>query len=117
MIESQKKAYGRLLDESGYHPLFWASKLHFFITDSPFYHYPYTFGYMFAGGVYDRAKKEGRAFASKYKAMLADTGSMSTDDVARKHLGVDLKTEAFWIDAVTRSLSQVDNFVKLAGSL
>ncbi|MCP4684793.1 MAG: M3 family oligoendopeptidase, partial [bacterium] len=63
MIEAQKKAYGNLLDGSGHHPLFWASKLHFFITDSPFYNYPYTFGFLFAGGVYDRAKREGSAFA------------------------------------------------------
>jgi pepF/M3 family oligoendopeptidase len=115
MIESQKKAFGTLLDESGYHPLFWASKLHFYITDNPFYNYPYTFGFLFAGGVYDRARKEGRAFAEKYKALLADSGSMTTDQAAKKHLGVDLAKEEFWKDAVARSLGDVDEFVKLAG--
>ena len=114
MVEAQKKAFGSLLDESGYHPLFWASKLHFFITDAPFYHYPYTFGFLFAGGVYDRAKKEGPAFADKYRALLADTGSMTTEEVAKKHLGVDLTKEDFWNDAVARSLADVDEFVKLA---
>ena len=113
MVEAQRKAYGELLDESGYHSLFWASKLHFFITDQPFYNYPYTFGFLFAGGVYDRAKREGKAFADKYQALLADTGSMTTEDVARKHLGVDLADEGFWNDAVSRSLSSVDQFVAL----
>ncbi|MBD3257841.1 M3 family oligoendopeptidase [candidate division GN15 bacterium] len=117
MVEAQKKAFGDLLDPSGYHPLFWASKLHFFITDVPFYNYPYTFGFLFAGGVYDRAKKEGSAFADKYKALLADTGSMSSEDVAMKHLGVDLTKEDFWEDAVARSLADVDEFVKLAGQV
>lgn len=117
MVKSQKKAFGSLLDEAGYHPLFWCSKLHFYITDSPFYNFPYTFGYLFSGGLYDRAKKEGASFADKYKALLADTGSMTTEDIAQKHLGVDLTKEEFWVNAVNRALADIDEFVELAGSL
>jgi oligoendopeptidase F len=95
--------------------MFWASKLHFFITDTPFYNFPYTFGYLFAGGVYARAKEEGKSFADKYRALLADTGGMTTEQLAQKHLGVDLTREDFWVSAVNRSLSQVDTFVGLAG--
>jgi len=116
MIEAQKKAFGDLLDPSGYHDLFWCSKLHFYITEAPFYNFPYTFGYLFSGGVYDRARKEGSAFANKYRDLLADTGCMQTEDLAQKHLGVDLTKKDFWNDAVNRSLSDVDAFVKLAGS-
>ncbi|MFH1687913.1 MAG: M3 family oligoendopeptidase [bacterium] len=115
MIDAQRKAFGGLLDESGYHPLFWCSKLHFYLAHQPFYNWPYTFGYLFAGGVYDRAKKEGAAFADKYAALLADTGNMTTEAVAKKHLGVDLSKEDFWVDAVNRSLADVGEFVKLAG--
>ena len=70
-------------------------------------------GYLFAGGVYDRAKKEGSSFADKYRALLADTGSMSTEDVARKHLDVDLTKEDFWVDAVNRQLAPVEEVVRL----
>ena len=114
MIGAQKEAFGDLLDPSGYHPLFWCSKLHFFITDVPFYNYPYVVGYLFAGGVYDRARKEGKSFAEKYRAMLADTGSMTTEEIARKHLDADLTSEAFWKTAVDRALADVDAFVELA---
>jgi len=117
MLEAQKKAFGDLMDPDGFHDLFWCSKLHFYITDSPFYNFPYTFGYLFSGGVYDRARKEGSAFASKYRELLADTGCMQTEDLAQKHLGVDLTRKDFWVDAVNRSLSDVDTFVKLAGSV
>lgn len=117
MITAQKKAFGPLLDESGLHPLFWCSKLHFYITEIPFYNFPYTFGFMFSGGIYDRAKKEGSAFADKYQALLADTGSMTTEEVAQKHLGVNLAEEAFWKDSVDRSLADIDEFVKLADSM
>ena len=114
MLAAQERAFGNLLADDGYHKYFWCSKLHFFISERAFYNFPYTFGYLFAGGVYDRAKKEGAAFADKYRALLADTGSMTTEQVAKKHLGVDLTQEAFWTDAVNRSLADVDEFVKLA---
>jgi oligoendopeptidase F len=117
MVDAQSRAFAGLLDESGYHPLFWCSKLHFYYTEAPFYNFPYTFGYLFAGGVYDRAQREGSAFADKYSALLSDTGSMTSEEVASKHLGVDLTTEGFWVDAVSRSLSDVDEFVKLAETL
>ncbi len=116
MVESQKRAFGPLLDESGYHPLFWASKLHFFVTDSPFYNFPYTFGYLFATGVYQLAKKEGQGFAAKYSALLSDTGSMTAEQVAKKHLGADLTKEDFWQTAVDNVLADVGTFVKLAES-
>ncbi len=114
MVEAQTEAFMGLLDEDeGYHPLFWASKLHFFITGTPFYNFPYTFGFLFANGVYDRAMKEGPAIAKNYRALLADTGRMTTEDIARKHLDIDLTKEDFWRDAVARSLADVDSFVKL----
>jgi len=114
MTEAQKKAFGDILATDGFHPLFWASKLHFSETSVPFYNFPYTFGHLFAGGIYDRAKKEGPAFAGAYKALLADTGSMTTEGVAKKHLGVDLAKPPFWRDAVNRALADVGTFVRLA---
>lgn len=114
MVAAQKEAFGDLLDESGYHPLFWCSKLHFYLTSQPFYHFPYTFGLLFSGGVYDRARKEGPAFEEKYRALLADTGCMTTEELAHKHLGVDLTKEKFWSDAVDRALADVPEFVEVA---
>jgi pepF/M3 family oligoendopeptidase len=114
MLEAQKQAFGDILADDGYHSLFWASKMHFFDTFTPFYNFPYTFGFLFAGGIYDRAKKEGPAFADRYRALLVDTGSMTTDDVAKKHLGVDLTQDDFWNDAVGRVVMDIDRFVQMA---
>lgn len=113
MVAAQKEAFGDLLDPSGYHPYFWCSKLHFFITELPFYNYPYVVGFLFAGGVYERARKEGRSFAEKYRELLKDTGSMTTEQVAEKHLDADLTKEDFWAASVDRALADVDEFVKL----
>jgi pepF/M3 family oligoendopeptidase len=113
MVEAQREAYAGMLDDSGYHPLFWASKLHFYITEAPFYNFPYTFGFLFSGGVYDRAQTEGKAFAGKYRQLLAETGSMQTEDLAKKHLDVDLTGTNFWKAAVDRALADIDDFVEL----
>jgi oligoendopeptidase F len=116
MIDAQQEAFAGMLADEGYHPLFWCSKLHFFLTDVPFYNFPYTFGHLFSGGVYDRAKKEGPAFADKYRALLTDTGSITTEVLAMKHLGVDLTQEGFWENAVNRQLTNVETFVKLTNA-
>lgn len=115
MVAAQRKAFGGLLAEpDGFHPLFWASKLHFYLTSVPFYNFPYTFGFLFANGVYDRARQEGRSFADSYRNLLCDTGSMTTEDVARKHLGVDLTRPEFWEAATSRVLADVQPFVELS---
>lgn len=116
MVEAQKQAFGGMLDgPDAFHPLFWASKLHFFLTDAPFYNFPYTFGYLFATGVYSRAKKEGPAFFESYKALLADTGKMTSEEVAKKYLGVDITKQDFWDEAVALSVADVKPFVDLVG--
>ena len=97
MVEAQKEAYCDAL--TSYHPHFWASKLHFYITGTPFYNFPYTFGYMFSTGLYVRALEEGPSFADKYDALLRDTGVMSVEDLAKKHLNVDLTQRDFWQSA------------------
>ena len=113
MLAAQKAAYCDGLAE-GYHPLFWASKLHFYITRAPFYNFPYTFGYLFSNGVYQQALEEGAAFRERYIALLRDTGSMTTEALARAHLGVDLTQADFWESALDRVLTDVDTFVALA---
>jgi len=114
MLEAQKKAFGDLLDPVGFHDLFWATKLHFFLTDAPFYNFPYTFGYLFSNGIYARAQAEGHAFAEDYKNLLRDTGRMSAEDLAQKHLGVDLAHDDFWQSALDRILADVGKFAALA---
>lgn len=94
MTTAQKEAFGDVLSE--YHPHFWASKLHFFIDDVPFYNFPYTFGYLFSLGIYAAYLKAPEGFEEKYIALLQDTGKMSVEDLALKHLKIDLTQIDFW---------------------
>jgi oligoendopeptidase F len=111
MAEAQKEAYGNALDE--YHPSFWASKLHFYITGVPFYNFPYTFGYLFSLGIYAQALKEGKGYEEKYIALLKDTASMTVEDLSMKHLKADLTKPEFWESAVQLCIDDVEEFLSL----
>lgn len=111
MKEAQEEAFCGVLDE--YHPHFWVSKLHFYITGVPFYNFPYTFGYMFSTGIYALAVKEGQSFADKYDALLQDTGKMTVEELASKHLNVDLTLPDFWEGAMSLVVDDVKQFLEL----
>lgn len=111
MLDAQRTAYCGALSE--YHPHFWAAKMHFYLTDVPFYNFPYTFGFLFSSGLYAQALKEGAAFEDRYVALLQDTGRMKVEDLAKKHLGVDLTGPEFWQSAIDLSMEDVALFMKL----
>ncbi|PRZ12862.1 pepF/M3 family oligoendopeptidase [Laceyella sediminis] len=111
MVEAQKEGFADMLAE--YHPHFWASKLHFYATDMPFYNFPYTFGYLFSAGIYARALQEGAGFATKYVDLLRDTASMTVEELGKRHLGVDLTQPDFWQDAMDLLMADVDEFLAL----
>ncbi|MGN7408440.1 M3 family oligoendopeptidase [Sporosarcina sp. SAFN-010] len=115
MVEAQKEAFGDTL--SSYHPHFWAAKLHFFIDSVPFYNFPYTFGYLFSLGIYAEYLKHPEGFEEKYIALLRDTGSMKVEDLAKKHLGVDVTKEDFWAAGIELVGKDVDEFVELTNKL
>jgi pepF/M3 family oligoendopeptidase len=111
MEEAQKEAFNGALEE--YHPYFWASKLHFYITDVPFYNFPYTFGYLFSAGIYAKAKEEGPSFEEKYIALLQDTGKMQVEELAQKHLGIDITKQDFWLKGIELAAQDVEEFLEL----
>ncbi|BBI35140.1 M3 family oligoendopeptidase [Cohnella abietis] len=111
MTAAQKEAFGDALDN--WHPHFWASKLHFYLTDVPFYNFPYTFGYLFSTGLVAIAEREGESFSKRYDQLLRDTGVMTVEQLASKHLNVALDEPQFWRDAVARAVSDVETFEQL----
>ncbi|WP_125573119.1 M3 family oligoendopeptidase [Levilactobacillus huananensis] len=114
MLNAQKEAFGH--DLSTYSPHLWASKLHFYIADPSFYNFPYVFGYLFSLGIYAKAQQEGN-FEDQYIALLRDTANMSTEELAQKHLGVDLTKPDFWLAGVQLIKRDVAEFMRLTDSL
>ena len=113
MVAAQRKHYGDALAEDQLAPWFWASKLHFYITDISFYNFPYTFGYLFSLGIFARAKREGAAFFPQYEKLLRATGSASAEVVARDSLGIDLQQPAFWNESIDLIAEDLREFERL----
>jgi len=113
MVECQRQAYGDAL--ASWNPLFWASKLHFYISHFGFYNWPYMFGYLFSSAVYARAREEGAAFAPKYDALLALTGYADTESIGCEIFGEDLSDPGFWRRAVRPLIAAGEAFLDATG--
>ncbi len=100
MVEKQRHIFGDTLAEGGEDPLFWASKLHFYISGVSFYNFPYTFGYLLSRGLYAQFKDQGDAFLPRYERLLRLTGSGMAHDVAKEALGRDLEGREFWAESI-----------------
>lgn len=100
MNEAQRKLYGDTLLPDGTDPLFWAYKMHFFITGVSFYNFPYVFGYLLSQALFARFKAEGASFLPRYEAFLSMTGSATCEEVVKQTLGEDLTKAEFWTTAL-----------------
>lgn len=111
MESTWKEWYGDAMTEAD--PYFWASKLHFSISQVSFYNYPYLFGYLFSKGVYAQRDAKGEQFYGDYVSLLRDTGSMMAEEVLQKHLGMDLTQADFWQQSIDMVKVQIDEFERL----
>lgn len=117
MLAAQSECYGDVLDPAGRDPLFWASKLHFYLSGIAFYNFPYAFGYLFSLGVFARARQEGPGFLPRYRDLLRATGQGTAEEVARRALGVDLESGDFWhasLDRIAEDLKRWEAVVPAA---
>jgi oligoendopeptidase F len=100
MNEAQQKLYGDTLLDGGTDPMFWASKMHFFISGISFYNFPYVFGYLLSQALFARFKAEGPSFLPRYEAFLSMTGSATCEEVVKQSLGEDITQPEFWATAL-----------------
>ncbi|HEY1053019.1 MAG TPA: M3 family metallopeptidase, partial [Prosthecobacter sp.] len=114
MEEAQRSLYGDTLLPDGTDPMFWASKMHFFITGVSFYNFPYVFGYLLSQALFARFKEEGPTFLPQYESFLAATGSATCEEVARQTLGADLTSPEFWATAVKGITPTLESYERIA---
>lgn len=114
MERIQREWYGPDLGVA--HPLFWADKLHFYLTRSPFYNFPYTFGYLFSAMAHQRARDQGPAWADTWRELLRATGGGPTEDVAARFLDVDLTQVDAWTAVIARLKPLVDEYEALVAA-
>ncbi len=112
MINAQKEAYGKGLDENFLHPYMWVNKGHYYIAGLNFYNFPYAFGALFAKGLFAQFKKEPQIFVEKYDKLLNATVTATCEDVA-KMADIDITKEDFWLDSLELMCEYIDEFIKL----
>ena len=112
MLECQKAAYGDGLDPDYMHPYMWVCKSHYYISSLSFYNFPYTFGCLFAQGLYNLYRKQGDKFVANYKEMLRMT-PVHTIEEDGAMLGVDLTKPDFWRESLQSIAEEIEEFCSL----
>jgi pepF/M3 family oligoendopeptidase len=117
MLEAQQTAYQDAFSEDGWYPGFWISKLHFYITGTPFYNFPYTFGYLLSLGVYALADEYGEEFPERYRQLLINTGCCNAEEAVAKTFDRDLSGPEFWRGSLQIVESRLNRFLELSENL
>ncbi|WP_274309980.1 M3 family oligoendopeptidase [Solibacillus daqui] len=111
MQEAILDGYRDSLDNVSVYTWLWTP--HFYITDAPFYNFPYTFGYLLTYSLYEKAKEIGPEFENIYIQLLRDSGKMPIEELILKHLNEDITKEDFWEKGMKLCVQDVDLFLEL----
>jgi oligoendopeptidase F len=112
MERAQKATYGEGLDERYMQKFMWTWKPHYYRTDTSFYNYPYTFGLLFATGLYAVYQRRGADFVEDYKSLLASTGEATAAHLA-KRFGIDITKRKFWDDSLAIIGRRIQQYCEL----
>lgn len=119
MVKAWERYYGDALSSKEKVGVFSQSKMHFYLTGLSFYNWPYSFGYLFALGVYAEYQRaeDPSLFPNIYRDLLRDTGRMNAEDVVEKHLNGRIDEPRFWLNAVAVAERKVNMLEKVAAEL
>ncbi|OCS84892.1 M3 family oligoendopeptidase [Caryophanon tenue] len=111
MLEAIAFGYEESMDNVSAYTWLWTP--HFYITNAPFYNFPYVFGYLLALSLVEKAKEMGADFENTYIQLLRDSGKMSTEELLLKHFNEDISQEAFWEKGMKLCVRDVKYFLEL----
>ena len=112
MLDSQKKAYGAGLDQRFLHPYMWLNKPHYYDADHNFYNFPYTFGLLFAKGLYREYVRKGASFVAEYEHLLSESGKYTVTEIA-SGAGIDIQDIKFWRGSLQVIKEDIAKFMAL----
>ncbi len=112
MLDAQKKAYGKGLDENCLHKYMWVCKPHYYDADFNYYNFPYAFGALLSKGLYSLYRKMGSDFLPLYDKFLASSSTMALADVA-EIAGIDIYSKEFWLTGIDTVIDEIDELKKM----
>lgn len=112
MLKAQLETYGDGLDSSYLHPYMWICKPHYYSGGLSYYNFPYTFGLLFAKGLYSKYLEDKDTFVANYDQLLAATGKNKVEDVA-KLMNIDVTKKDFWVSSLELLKEDIELFLDL----
>ena len=113
MLKAQREAYGDGLDPEYLHPYMWAWKPHYYDANYNYYNFPYSFGLLFAKGLYAEYLNKGNSFTSEYERLLSITGKNKIADIT-KEVGIDIHNKEFWRNSLKTIEEDIEYFIELS---
>ena len=113
MINAQKETYGDGLDPKILHPYMWVNKPHYYSGGLSYYNFPYTFGLLFAKGLYSKYLEDKESFVANYDLLLAATGKNTVEDVA-KLMNIDVTKKDFWVSSLELLREDIELFLEIS---
>jgi pepF/M3 family oligoendopeptidase len=111
MLEAQQQTYGDGLDGGLLHAKMWAVKGHYY--GPTFYNYSYTFGLLFALGLYARYSRDPDHFRARYDEFLSSTGLADAATLAQR-FAVDIRSPDFWhssLEVIRHKIGEFETLV------
>ncbi|MDO4299772.1 MAG: M3 family oligoendopeptidase [Clostridia bacterium] len=112
MLEAQKRAYGKGLDDNYLHKYMWVCKPHYYDADFNYYNFPYAFGALLSKGLYGIYNKMGDDFLPLYDKFLSASSTMPLYKVA-EIMGIDLYSKEFWLAGIDQVVNEIDELKKM----
>lgn len=109
MQQAWDKVYNGSL--SGSSSRYWAMVPHFYMTDTPYYNYPYTFGYLLSHSIKAKRKQGGAEVEEAYRLLLRNSGTMTVEELFSTYMGEDLTTPEIWERGLKECAMDVQTFV------
>jgi pepF/M3 family oligoendopeptidase len=114
MLDAQRQTYGDGLDPEALHPYMWAMKPHYYSGRS-FYNWPYTFGLLFALGLYARYREDAGRFRAGYDDLLSATGLEDAAALGQR-FGIDIRAVDFWRASLDVVRERIADFERLSAA-
>jgi len=111
MLDAQMNSYGDGMDPKLMHKYMWIPKGHYYSGGLSFYNFPYSFGLLFAKGLYARYVEEGEEFVPKFDKLLRITGKHKVEDAAEV-IGIKLD-KSFWEGSLNVIKKDINKFLEM----
>lgn len=90
--------------------------MQFYQANTPFYNYPYSFGFLLSIGLLELAKTD-ELFSQKVKEFLSETGMLPLEQLIKKHFHLDLSQPEFWQQSVQRIIQDIEQYDQICDIL